>query len=112
MQKADLFVYRTLALLVLWPLPMYGSKYVFSKTFFTGWVSVAIIWIFVSIILVGILPLWESRETIVYTVKAMFSGKIPPKHPVTVGTEKKSADDGVISEKKLESEEVTAGVTQ
>lgn len=31
-----LTVFMTLALLVLWPMPMYGSKYVFSKNFFTG----------------------------------------------------------------------------
>jgi len=31
-----LTVFMTLALLVLWPMPMYGSKYVFSKKFFTG----------------------------------------------------------------------------
>jgi len=31
-----LTVFMTVALLVLWPMPMYGSKYVFSKKFFTG----------------------------------------------------------------------------
>lgn len=31
-----LTVFMTIALLVLWPMPMYGSKYVFSKGFFTG----------------------------------------------------------------------------
>lgn len=35
-----LTVCMTLALLVLWPMPMYGSGYIFSKKFFTGWVSV------------------------------------------------------------------------
>lgn len=34
-----LTVFLTLALLVLWPMPMYGSGYIFSKSFFTGWVS-------------------------------------------------------------------------
>jgi hypothetical protein len=38
----------TLALLVLWPMPMYGSGYIFSKKFFTGWVSVGILWLFFS----------------------------------------------------------------
>jgi SSS family transporter len=33
-----LTVFLTIALLVLWPMPMYGSSYVFSKKFFTGWV--------------------------------------------------------------------------
>ena len=32
----SLTVFMTLALLVLWPMPMYGSNYVFSKKFFTG----------------------------------------------------------------------------
>jgi len=90
---------------------MYGSKYVFSKSFFTGWVVVAIIWIFLSIVLVGILPVWESRGTIVYTVKAMLTGQKPPKHPVTVGSPEKSGDDAVVSEKKLEAEDKKAEVS-
>jgi urea-proton symporter len=32
----SLTVFMTLALLVLWPMPMYGSGYIFSKKFFTG----------------------------------------------------------------------------
>lgn len=32
----SLTVFMTVALLVLWPMPMYGSNYVFSKKFFTG----------------------------------------------------------------------------
>lgn len=31
-----LTVFMTVALLVLWPMPMYGSNYIFSKNFFTG----------------------------------------------------------------------------
>ena len=36
----SLTVFLTIALLVLWPMPMYGSGYIFSKPFFTGWISV------------------------------------------------------------------------
>lgn len=32
----SLTAFMTIALLVLWPMPMYGSGYVFSKKFFTG----------------------------------------------------------------------------
>ena len=39
----------TVCLLLLWPIPMYGSKYVFSEKFFTGWVIVGIIWAFVYV---------------------------------------------------------------
>ena len=34
-----LTVFMTVALLVLWPMPLYGSGYIFSKGFFTGWIS-------------------------------------------------------------------------
>jgi SSS family transporter len=33
-----LTVFLTVALLLLWPMPMYGSGYIFSKDFFTGWI--------------------------------------------------------------------------
>lgn len=32
----SLTVFMTIALLVLWPMPMYGTGYIFSKKFFTG----------------------------------------------------------------------------
>ena len=77
-------VFMTLALLVLWPMPMYGSGYIFSKRFFTGWVVVGILWLFGSAACVGIFPLWQGRKTMVHTVKSMYldiSGKQkPPKH--------------------------------
>lgn len=52
----------TIALLILWPMPMYGSGYVFSKQFFTGWVSVGILWLFCSAGAVGIYPLWGKKH--------------------------------------------------
>lgn len=52
-----------LSLLMLWPMPMYGSGYVFSKKFFTGWVAVGIAWLFCSAGCVVVYPLWEGRHT-------------------------------------------------
>ncbi|KAL8383624.1 hypothetical protein RB595_010697 [Gaeumannomyces hyphopodioides] len=63
----------TLAFLVLWPMPMYGSGYVFSKPFFTGWVTVGIIWIFGSLGAVGLFPIWEGRKTLANTFRFIFS---------------------------------------
>lgn len=62
-------VVMTLAFLVLWPMPMYGTGYIFSKPFFTGWVTVGIIWIFFSLGAVGIFPVFESRGTLTRTFK-------------------------------------------
>lgn len=71
-------VLMTLCLLVLWPLPMYGTSYVFSKPFFTGWVVVGIIWIFCTAFGVIIFPLYEGRTSIVRTTTSIileFTGK-------------------------------------
>lgn len=59
--------FMTIALLILWPMPMYGSGYVFSKNFFTGWVVVGILWLFCSAFCVGLYPLWEGRKSITHT---------------------------------------------
>ena len=76
-------LFMTIALLVLWPMPMYGSGYIFSKSFFTGWVSVGILWIFCSAGAVAIYPLWEGRKTSIGTIKAIYldiTGKKKPIH--------------------------------
>lgn len=66
-----LTVIMTVCLLILWPIPMYGSSYVFSKKFFTGWVVVGIIWIFGTAFGVVVFPLYEGRDRIVRTVRMM-----------------------------------------
>jgi urea-proton symporter len=75
----------TLVLLILWPMPLYGSGYIFSKSFFTGWVVVGIIWIFCSFFAVGLFPIWEGKDTLIRTAVSIFSGKKPTKHTVTQG---------------------------
>lgn len=80
-------VVLTLALLILWPMPMYGSGYIFSKKFFTGWVVVGILWIFFSCFCVGLFPLWEGRKTMIHTVKSIFLDLSGKKKPQLVGRE-------------------------
>lgn len=62
----------SVCLLVIWPMPMYGSKYIFSKKFFTGWVSVGIIWIFITAFIVVIYPLWEGRYGIYTSLRGIY----------------------------------------
>ncbi|KAK3201656.1 hypothetical protein GRF29_164g184883 [Pseudopithomyces chartarum] len=81
-------VFMTLAFLVLWPMPLYGTGYVFSKKFFTGWIVVGILWMFCSAFCVGLYPLWEGRKTSIRTFKSIvrdLSGKGRAKPPVTEG---------------------------
>ncbi|KAL1887836.1 urea active transporter [Sporothrix stenoceras] len=82
--------FLAISFLVLWPMPMYGSGYVFSKPFFTGWVTVGIIWIFLSLCAVGIYPVFEGRRTLVHTFKSIgrdLSGKGPGKRRTTIEAE-------------------------
>jgi urea-proton symporter len=74
-------VFLTLSLLLLWPIPMYGSGYIFSKPFFTGWVAIGIMWLFCSLLCVGVFPLWEGRVAIVSTTKSIFLDIIGRRRP-------------------------------
>ncbi|KAI4198994.1 MAG: hypothetical protein LQ350_004910 [Teloschistes chrysophthalmus] len=87
----------TFALLIFWPMPMYGTAYVFSKKFFTGWVSVGIFWLFCSTFCVGLYPLWEGRHSQANTIKGIYrdltgKGK-PPMQGRTMSVDDKSSED-------------------
>ncbi|KAB2570235.1 putative urea active transporter 1 [Lasiodiplodia theobromae] len=53
-----------LCLCILWPIPMYGSNYVFSKPFFRGWIVVVFLWGFFAAIAITCYPIWEGRASI------------------------------------------------
>lgn len=97
----SLTVFLTLALLILWPMPMFGSGYIFSKGFFTGWVSVGILWLFCSAFCVGLYPLWEGRHTSSRTIKSIFLDLTGKGRPITHG-KATMAETAVAEEKKNE----------
>lgn len=63
--------------LILFPLPLYGSKYVFSKTFFRGWIVVMFIWGMMAAITVVVGPWIESRHSIARVFKLVFKKSEP-----------------------------------
>ncbi|CAG8464056.1 121_t:CDS:2 [Diversispora eburnea] len=65
-------VILTIILVILWPLPLYFSRYVFSKPFFTFWVAISMIWAICSACAVAIYPIYESRKSIFNVVRGMF----------------------------------------
>ncbi|KAJ4172106.1 hypothetical protein NW754_007704 [Fusarium falciforme] len=68
---AALFI--AISLTILWPIPMYGTSYVFSKPFFTGWIVVTFIWAFFGAIVVTLLPIVESRREIYLFFRAVIT---------------------------------------
>lgn len=61
---------------------MYGSSYIFSKEFFTGWIVVTFIWGFFGAIVITVFPIWESRREIALFFRAVLGQK-----PVAFSTE-------------------------
>ena len=51
----------TLIMIIIWPLPMYFSKYVFTKPFFTFWVSISMIWAICATVACTIYPVSKKR---------------------------------------------------
>ncbi|TPX65724.1 hypothetical protein SpCBS45565_g04923 [Spizellomyces sp. 'palustris'] len=78
LDKAARFAYiwaggLTVILVIIWPIPMYISKYVFSKPFFYGWIVVGLIWAILAAVAVIFLPIWESRTSLVSVFGGMVS---------------------------------------
>jgi SSS family transporter len=57
---------------VLWPLPMHASKYIFSKSFFSAWLIIAIIWLWITLLIAGFYPLIDGREQILAVLRGTF----------------------------------------
>ncbi|KAK6075637.1 urea active transporter [Seiridium cupressi] len=45
---------------VLWPLPMYGSGYIFGKGFFEAWIIFSIIWVWGTMFIAGFFPILDG----------------------------------------------------
>jgi hypothetical protein len=103
-------VLLTIVLLVLWPMPLYGTGYVFNKSFFSGWVIVGIIWLIGSLLCVGVYPVWEGRNELIYTCKAVYldiTGKQKPiKHTHSEGAYTEGKDAGTETPPVSESKEI------
>ncbi len=96
-------------------MPMYGTGYIFSKPFFTGWVTVGIIWIFFSLGAVGIFPVFQSRAPLYNTFRFSFLDVTGKKHPQTIPAETQPAvtpGDVTPTEKKDAPVKEEAAITQ
>jgi len=61
----------TLVCVVLWPMPLYFSGYVFDLGFYSFWVSIAIVWVSVASFCIICIPIIEARKGFA----EVFSGK-------------------------------------
>ena len=59
---------------ILWPLPMYGTRYVFSRNFFRGWVVVTFLFGWIASLVIILWPAWQGRKTLMLFA-LYFTGK-------------------------------------
>jgi SSS family transporter len=57
------------------PMPMFFSHYVFSKGFFTAWIIISFLWVFVSTGISVILPVFEAAGFLGQFAKDVFGGR-------------------------------------
>ncbi|CAO1631005.1 unnamed protein product [Parajaminaea phylloscopi] len=63
--------------MLIWPLSLYRD-YVFTESFFNGWVIVSIIWALAAFSAVGLYPLWEGRHVFLasgHAIHALLTGR-------------------------------------
>ncbi|KAJ5809704.1 uncharacterized protein N7503_001922 [Penicillium pulvis] len=69
------FVVLFLVTVVVWPLPLYRD-YIFTKSFFSGWTTVAIIWQFGAFGAVVIYPLYDGRHAIATGARGIWNASM------------------------------------
>tara|TARA_Y100001001_G_scaffold88721_1_gene86848 strand:- start:272 stop:652 length:381 start_codon:yes stop_codon:yes gene_type:complete len=52
----------TIICVVIWPLPLYFSGYVFDLGFYSMWVGIAIVWVSIASFCIICMPIWEARQ--------------------------------------------------
>lgn len=65
-------------LIILVPLPLFGSSVVYGVKGFTAWTVIGILWMFFAIFAVVLYPVYESREALVMVSKGIFKVSFLP----------------------------------
>ncbi|KAJ2972048.1 hypothetical protein NQ176_g7380 [Zarea fungicola] len=65
-----MFVVIVLVTFVIWPMPLYRD-WVFTRSFFTSWTTVAIIWQFFAFFAVVVFPLYDGRHEIMKGIRGV-----------------------------------------
>jgi urea-proton symporter len=84
-------------------MPLYGTKYVFSKPFFRLWVVWTFAWAWISGLVITLLPLWQGRHTLQLILSYTFwlRSPTPESEENTSGMKGLDADSQEDDEKKL-----------
>ncbi|ODV95730.1 hypothetical protein PACTADRAFT_2044 [Pachysolen tannophilus NRRL Y-2460] len=79
-------------LIFIVPMPMYGQSYVFTKSFFRGWIIVIMIWLIIAALYITIFPVYESWDVLCGLFKAIKAGKTIKVEPAIKSSGGSTAD--------------------
>jgi hypothetical protein len=83
---------------VLWPLPMYASKYVFGRGFFVAWLVISVIWLWGTLFIVGLYPIVDGWSQIWEVVSKIWPGEQKGKGSGSASTDGENTPE-VVDEK-------------
>jgi len=63
---------------IVWPMPLYGTSYVFSRNFFTFWIVIIFLWVWLAGLFIIIFPIWESSNSFVTIYKKVTGSYVAP----------------------------------
>ena len=91
-------------------MPLYGTRYVFSRPFFRLWVVWTFAWAWAAGLIITLLPLWQGRRTLWLVVSHVFSPQAVSTGPSSSMEESamRHSSEGVDEKKDVES---ATGVT-
>ncbi|TFK53821.1 Na+/solute symporter [Heliocybe sulcata] len=86
-----------LGFIILFPMPMYGTHYVFSRDFFRFWVVWTFLWAWIACLIILILPIWQGRRSLsLLCSQFLFKSNASPPAPA-------ESDSGVVEVNVLDS---------
>ncbi len=99
LRKSAQFTYRyaialTLLLVLVWPLPLYVSGYVFTPVVYHLWVGIAVAWTVCAAVIVIFLPLIEGRRAIAEVIRRIATLHLGnAEHGSREGTSQRSSEE-------------------
>ncbi|KAL6450924.1 DUR3 Urea active transporter [Candida maltosa Xu316] len=64
---------------VLWPMPLYRD-WIFSEAYFKGYVTVGLIWLYSTLILIGLVPFYTGRHSMAKVFRGLYNDYIKKKN--------------------------------
>ncbi|ODV68976.1 hypothetical protein HYPBUDRAFT_5041, partial [Hyphopichia burtonii NRRL Y-1933] len=74
------FIVTLLLTWVIWPCAMYRD-WIMTEAYYKGYIVVGLIWLYTTLIVIGLFPIWEGRHAIKIIIKGLYRDYIKREKP-------------------------------